>query len=263
MRRRLAWVVLAALSTGGCGEPEPGASSLPEADRVRPREAAEPGTAAPPAPPLAAGGEGPPLVVFLGDSLTAGLGLGEDQAYPAVVAERLEEAGVPVRVVNAGVSGDTSAGGLRRLSWVLRQAPAVVVVGLGANDGLRGLALEETDRNLREIVRRARETGAEVVLLGMRIPPNYGPEYAEAFAALYPRIAGDLAVPFVPFLLEGVGGEPELNLPDGMHPNARGHERLAANVLPPLHAALTETAGSGLENARHGGRTLRPEPGDQ
>jgi acyl-CoA thioesterase-1 len=116
----------------------------------------------------------------------------------------------------------------------------VVVVGLGANDGLRGLPLAETERNLREIVRRARQAGARVVLLGMRLPPNYGPEYAEGFAAMYPRIARELDVPFVPFLLAGVGGDPDLNLPDGIHPNAEGQRRVAENVVPVLRQVLAE-----------------------
>ena len=185
-----------------------------------------------------------PLVVFLGDSLTAGLGLAEEQAFPALVRERLVEEGVPVRVVNAGVSGDTSAGGLRRLEWVLRQKPDVVVVGLGANDGLRGLSLEATEANLEDIVRRAKGAGARVVVLGMRIPPNYGPEYAAGFEGIYSRVARELGVPLVPFLLEGVGGEAELNLGDGIHPNAEGHRRVAENVLPLVRAALAETAAA-------------------
>lgn len=234
---------------GACRGPaeEEDASSLPERDG----SVAERRLGAPPASgsleqrDAVGEAEEAPLVVFLGDSLTAGLGLGEDQAFPAVVRERLAAEGVRVRVVNAGVSGDTSAGGLRRLSWVLRQGPAVVVVGLGANDGLRGVELAETERNLREIVRRARETGAQVVLLGMRIPPNYGPDYAVPFAAIYPRLAAEMEVPLVVFLLEGVGGDPDLNLPDGIHPNAEGHERVADNVVPVLREVLTGTDASG------------------
>ncbi|HVF62288.1 MAG TPA: arylesterase [Thermoanaerobaculia bacterium] len=186
-----------------------------------------------------------PLVVFLGDSLTAGLGLAEEQAFPALIRERLVEEGISVRVVNAGVSGDTSAGGVRRLEWVLGQKPDVVVVGLGANDGLRGLSLESTEANLQDIVRRAKGAGARVVVLGMRIPPNYGPEYAAGFEGIYPRVARELGVPLVPFLLEGVGGEAELNLGDGIHPNAVGHRRVAENVLPLVREALAETAAAG------------------
>jgi acyl-CoA thioesterase I len=190
-----------------------------------------------PAPAAPTRSEGP-LVVFLGDSLTAGLGLAEEQAFPALVAQQLREAGTPIRMVNAGVSGDTSAGGLRRLPWLLRQRPDVLVVGLGANDGLRGLPLAEVEANLREIVRLSGEAGARVLLLGMRIPPNYGGDYAGGFAAVYERVAEDLDVPLVPFLLEGVGGDPDLNLPDGLHPNPEGQERVAGNVLPYLREVL-------------------------
>jgi len=185
-----------------------------------------------------------PTVVFLGDSLTAGLGLAEEEAFPALVATELARRGLPLRAVNAGVSGDTSAGGLARLDWLLGQSPAVLVVGLGANDGLRGLSLERTEENLRAIVTRARGAGAEVLLLGMKLPPNYGPEYTERFEALYPRLAGELGVPLVPFLLEGVAAEPELNLPDGIHPNAEGQRLVAGNVLPALEPLVREAASA-------------------
>lgn len=178
------------------------------------------------------------MVAFLGDSLTAGLGLPEDQAYPSVLGRRLEVTGTPVRVLNAGVSGDTTAGGLARLDWLLKQKPDILVVGLGANDGLRGLDLAQTEANLREIVRRAKTSGAQVLVLGMRIPPNYGPEYTERFEEIYPEIAEDLDVPLVPFLLEGVGGVAELNQSDGLHPTAEGQERVAATVEPYLTEML-------------------------
>jgi acyl-CoA thioesterase-1 len=223
MLRAIATVFLA-LSAAGCGS-----SPLP------PEPAANP-VAAPATVP-----DDGPLVVFLGDSLTAGFGLAEDEAFPSVVARRLLDDGVNIRVVNAGVSGDTTAGGLRRIGWVLRQEPAIVVVGLGGNDALRGQPLEETEANLRQIVATARGAGAALLLLGMRIPTNYGPDYAEGFADLYPRIADDLDVPLVPFLLEGVGGIPALNLPDGIHPNADGHRKVAANVIPALRRLVEGT----------------------
>jgi acyl-CoA thioesterase-1 len=185
-----------------------------------------------------------PLVVFLGDSLTAGLGVNENQAYPALVAERLAAAGHPVRLLNAGVSGDTSAGGVRRLNWLMAQHPDVVVVALGSNDGLRGLPLEQTESNLRQIVTRVREAGGRVLLLGNRVPPNYGPEYAPQFAAIFPRIAKELGVPLVPFLLEGVGGRPELNQGDGIHPTAEGHRILAQTVFPELDALVAKLASA-------------------
>ncbi|MDX1643348.1 MAG: arylesterase [Thermoanaerobaculia bacterium] len=187
----------------------------------------------------AATAEEPPRVLFLGDSLTAGYGLGEEQAFPALVAEAMAEAGRPIEAVNAGVSGDTTAGGLARLEWLLRLEPDVVVVGLGGNDGLRGLDPEMTEANLRRIVEKAKASGAAVVLLGMRMPPNYG-EYAERFAALYPRLAAELEVALVPFLLEGVGGDPSLNLPDGIHPNPEGQRRLAETVEPVLASVLRD-----------------------
>ena len=188
----------------------------------------------------ASGSAGAPLVVFLGDSLTAGLGVAESEAFPAVATARLLAEGRRVRMLNAGVSGDTSAGGLRRLEWLLAQRPDLVVVCLGANDGLRGLPLEQTEQNLRRIVARARGAGAAVLLIGMLVPPNYGPEYAPAFAALYPRIAKELDVPLVPFLLEAVGGRPELNQADGMHPTADGHRLMANTVYPALRKIVDE-----------------------
>ncbi len=204
---------------------------------------ARPGVASPsasvPAAPVPADA---PLVVFLGDSLTAGLGLPVDQAFPAVVAAELAKKGRPIRAVNAGVSGDTTAGGLRRAEWVLSQRPDVVVLALGANDGLRGLPLEETERNLRGIVARAREAGADVLLCGMLIPTSYGPEYQEGFGRLFGRVAKAEGIALVPFLLEGVAGERDLNLEDGIHPNPEGQRILAANVLPHLEPLLRPAA---------------------
>jgi acyl-CoA thioesterase I len=195
----------------------------------------------PPAPvPQATPVVDEPLVVFLGDSLTAGYGLGGEQAYPALVEKRLEEEGIPVHVLNAGVSGDTTAGGLSRLDWLLSQKPEVVVVGLGGNDGLRGLPLEQADHNLREIVRRSKAAGARVLLLGMQIPPNYGPEYAQGFSEMYPSIAKEMDVPLVPFLLEGVGGVADLNQADGIHPTAEGQEKVAELVTPYVAEVLSD-----------------------
>jgi len=182
----------------------------------------------PPPPPAPAG----PLVVFLGDSLTAGYGLPAAQAYPTLVEARLKEMGVAARVLNAGISGDTTAGGLGRLDWLLAQKPAVVVIALGGNDGLRGLPVEMSERNLREMIARCREAGARVLLAGMMMPPSYGPEYTEAFRAMYPELAKETGVTLMPFLLEGVAADPALNQADGIHPNARGQEIVAGNVAP-------------------------------
>jgi len=185
-----------------------------------------------------------PRVVFLGDSLTAGYGVDADQAFPALIGEALRKEGTPIDVVNAGQSGDTTAGGLRRVEWVLKQKPDIVVVGLGGNDAMRGQDLASSEQNLREIVAKSRGAGAEVVLLGMLIPPNYGPEYTAKFKEIYPRVAKEMNVALVPFLLKGVGGDPKLNQPDGIHPTAEGHERVAANVLPTLRELLKRRAST-------------------
>jgi len=179
-----------------------------------------------------------PLVVFLGDSLSAGYGLPARDSFPAIVERKLAERGTPIRVVNAGVSGDTTAGGLSRLPWLLQQKPDVVVVELGGNDGLRGQPPEAIERNLRAIVEKAKSAGAKVILLGMAMPPSYGASYARRFREIYPRVARDLEVPLVEGFLEGVGGVSALNLADGIHPTAEGHERLADNVVPALVSEL-------------------------
>ncbi|MCP4659226.1 MAG: arylesterase [bacterium] len=219
-------------------DPAPAAGTPADSQRSAPRPAAEE--------------DDRPLVVFLGDSLTAGLGLGEEQAFPARIAESLHAEGTPVRVVNAGVSGDTTAGGLRRLDWLLRQEPDVLVVGLGANDGLRALALEATEDNLRQIISRTRSTGTRVLLAGMQVPPNYGPDYATGFAEIFPRLAEELRVPLIPFLLEGVAAVPELNQADGIHPNVAGQRRVAETVLAPLRLLVAEVAARDRAPAENG-----------
>jgi len=179
-----------------------------------------------------------PLVIFLGDSVAAGLHLPGSDAFPAVVQRDLFAAGVPFRLVNAGISGGTTAGGLSRLDWLLRQKPAVVVVELGANDGFRGTPLETVEDNLRRILRGVQDAGAVPLLLGIRLPPNYGRDYVEGFDDLYPRLAEELSIPFVPFFMEGVAGRITMNLPDGIHPTAEGHRRLAKNLAPELRKLL-------------------------
>jgi len=179
-----------------------------------------------------------PLVIFLGDSLTAGYGLPADRAFPSLVADSLRSQGTPVRMVNAGVSGDTTTGALGRLDWLLDQKPDLLVVGLGANDALRGQPVARIEANLLTIVRRGRAAGARVLLLGMKIPTNFGPEYSSEFAAMYGRVASREKVPLVPFLLEGVGGRVELNLDDGIHPNEHGQRIVASNVFPYVLRAL-------------------------
>ncbi|HSN57723.1 MAG TPA: arylesterase [Candidatus Sulfomarinibacteraceae bacterium] len=177
-------------------------------------------------------------VVVLGDSLAAGLGLPEAEAFPAVVESALRELGHNVEVVNAGVSGDTTAGGLSRLDWVLQRPTDVLVVELGGNDALRGQPLENTEANLREIVRRGRGAGATVVLLGMDVPTNYGPDYAADFAELYPRVAAEEDAVLVPGFVREVGSDSLLLQPDGLHPTAEGQRRLAETLLPALLEVL-------------------------
>jgi acyl-CoA thioesterase-1 len=178
------------------------------------------------------------VVVALGDSLTAGFGVALEEAWPALIEARLRREGLAYRVVNAGVSGDTSAGALRRVSWVLRSHPAVAIVALGANDGLRGQSPAALSANLREIVAQLRAGGARVLLAGMRLPPNYGEDLARAFAQVYPDVAKRQGVALMPFLLEGVAADPQLNLPDGIHPNAAGHRVIAERVWAHLRPLL-------------------------
>jgi acyl-CoA thioesterase I len=178
------------------------------------------------------------VIVALGDSLTAGLGVARDEAYPALLEARLRRDGHDYRVVNAGVSGDTSAGARRRVDWVLRSKPEVVIVALGANDGLRGLPVEELRGNLEAIVRRLQAAGVRVLLAGMRVPPNYGDDYARAFTAVFPAVARRTGVPLAPFLLEGVAGQAGLNQADGVHPTAEGQRLIADTLWPHLQRLL-------------------------
>ena len=189
--------------------------------------------------------EEPKTMVCVGDSLTAGLGLDPDEAYPALLQKKIDAAGLRWHVVNAGLSGDTTAGGLRRLDWILRQKVDLFVIALGANDGLRGIAPDVTQGNLKKIIEhiRARAPAAAIVLAGMKVPPNLGPEYTQKFAAIFPTLAKECDVALIPFLLEGVGGHPELNQADSIHPTAEGQKKVAENVwavvaplLPPATA---------------------------
>jgi acyl-CoA thioesterase-1 len=183
-------------------------------------------------------GAGERVIVALGDSLTAGFGVAPEEAWPAVVDGRLRREGYPYRVVNAGVSGDTTAGGLRRVDWVLRNRPEVAVVALGANDGLRGLGTDAMQANLLAIVERLRGAGARVLVAGMQVPPNYGAAYSRAFRNVFPEIARRTGSALMPFLLDGVAADPRLNLADGIHPNAAGHRAIAEHVWPHLVALL-------------------------
>jgi acyl-CoA thioesterase-1 len=186
------------------------------------------------APPGSAPADEAPVIVAFGDSLTAGFGVVPEAAWPALLQERLAREGYPYRVVNAGVSGDTTAGAVRRVGWVLRARPEIVVVALGANDGLRGQPVTAMRANLAEIVSRLQAAGARVLLAGMRLPPNYGAEYSQAFGQSFADVARRANVPLMPFLLDGVAADPRLNQADGIHPNVEGHRRVAERVWPYL-----------------------------
>jgi len=184
----------------------------------------------------------PKTVVFFGDSLTYGLGLEDPatQAYPALIGQKIAAAHLPWQIVNAGLSGDTTAAGLRRIAWVLRRPIDLFVLALGANDGLRGIDPAITRDNLRGIIARvrARDPEATIVLAGMRMPPSMGADYAAAYAAVFPQVAREERVVLIPFLLEDVAGRPELNGPDNVHPNAAGHRLVAATVWQVLRPLL-------------------------
>jgi acyl-CoA thioesterase-1 len=183
-------------------------------------------------------------IVALGDSLTAGYGLDPSQSYPALLQERIDRGGYGFEVVNMGVSGDTSAGGLRRLDWALEGDVRILILALGANDGLRGLAPAALEANLAAMIDRAKERGATVLLCGMEAPPNFGLSHTRAFREVFRTVAREKRVEFLPFLLEGVAGVPSLNLPDGVHPNAEGARRVADLVWQRLEPMLKTAARS-------------------
>lgn len=185
-------------------------------------------------------------VLFLGTSLTAGYGLDDpDEAFPGLLQELIDSAGLPFRARNAGVSGDTSAGGLARLDWLLRSPIEVLVLELGANDGLRGQDPEDLERNLTRIIQRVRAAnpGVRVILAGMEAPPNLGERYVTRFRDVFPRVAQAENAVLIPFLLEGVAGEPSLNQPDGIHPTEQGHRLVARHVWRTLEPLLREVGG--------------------
>ena len=181
-----------------------------------------------------------PVVVTFGDSLTAGQRVGRSETYPALLQREFDQGDKGFRVVNEGISGDTTAVALSRIDAAIAHQPAWVIVALGANDGLRGLPLDAMEHNLREIIRRFRQAGARVVLAGMKLPRNYGPEYVRDFDGIYPRLAEELGLPFIPFLLENVAMVPELNNSDGIHPNAAGNRIIARQVASALDEFLDE-----------------------
>jgi len=191
-------------------------------------------------PEEVAGDEDEIVVMMLGDSITAGYGIGEDNAFPALLQTRVDSLGWDVRIINAGLSGETSAGGLRRIDWLLRERIDVLLIELGGNDGLRGTAPEVTRQNLQGIIDQARERYPDVTLIlaGMQVPPNLGAAYTTEFRDLFPDLARENETALIPFILEGVGGVPRLNLPDGIHPTAEGHAILAETVWDTLEPIL-------------------------
>ena len=183
---------------------------------------------------------GAKVILFYGDSLTAGYGIKLEEAFPALIQERIDSLGLNYTVINSGVSGETTSGGLNRLNWVLKQKVDVFVLELGANDGLRGIPLDETQQNLQAIIDLVRDKNADtqIILAGMQIPPNMGPEYTKEFRSIFPELAQKNEIPLIPFLLEGVAGNPELNLEDGIHPTSEGHQILSKNVWAVLKVVL-------------------------
>lgn len=240
---RLASCLAVAVTLVACGSPE--GTSERRRDRAptgatssRPSVATDP----------AAGDRGDPRIVVLGDSLTAGLGLPAEAAYPAVLQRRLDAKGLKFQVVNAGNSGDTSAAGLSRLDWALEGDVRVLIVALGGNDGLRGLPVSQLRDNLARIIQRAQARGVTIVLAGMEAPPNWGDEYTRGFHDVYPSLAKQYRVALVPFLLEGVAGVDRLNQRDGIHPTAEGDRMVADTVWkvlqPVVDAGAARAAGN-------------------
>jgi len=186
--------------------------------------------------------EEPTRLLILGDSLSAGLGLPEDQSFPSRLGAALEAKGHTVTIINAGVSGDTSAGGRARLEWVLADNPDAVILALGANDGLRGIDPAETRKNLAAILDTLREQGLPVLILGMLAPPNLGKDYGEDFNAIYPKLAEEYQALLYPFMLEGVAANPALNQTDGIHPNEAGVAVIVENIAPLAEQLLERVA---------------------
>lgn len=193
----------------------------------------------------------PKTVLVLGDSIAAGYGLDLEEAFPALLQEKIEQAGLNYKVVNAGLSGDTTAGGLRRISWLLRQPVDVLLLELGGNDGLRGIDPDETAKNLQGIVDkvRAKNPNTLIVIAGMQMPENMGKDYAERFREVFPEIAQKNRATLIPFLLEGVGGKADLNQADRIHPTAEGHRMIAKTIWKVLQPVLNGTAREAVKES--------------
>ena len=178
------------------------------------------------------------VIIAVGDSLTAGLGVAEKDAYPAVLEKKLQQNGYNWQVINAGISGETSSGALSRINWIITRNPDIVILETGANDGMRGIPPGVVRENISQAARLLKEADIEVVLAGMQMLQNLGPAYTKKFAAVYPEVAENQDVLLIPFLLEDVGGNPDLTLPDGIHPNPEGHRIVARNVYPHVVEAI-------------------------
>lgn len=181
-------------------------------------------------------------ILFFGNSLTAGMGIDPNNAFPALIQERLDSLDLNYETVNAGLSGETTASGKNRVGWVLNQKVSIFVLELGANDGLRGIPLEETERNLQDIIDtvRTNDPNTLIILAGMQIPPNMGPEYSERFKNIFPQLANKNGLLLIPFLLEEVAGIPDLNQADGIHPTEEGHRIIAETIWPTIHKAIMQ-----------------------
>ena len=179
-------------------------------------------------------------ILIFGDSITAGYGIDSQQAFPALIQERIDSLEMAYKVINGGLSGETSAGGLRRIDWVLQRPVDIMILELGGNDGLRGIDLTSTKQNLQQIIDKASGKNPDmiIILAGMQVPPNLGTDYTKEFANIYPDLARENNLPLIPFILEKVGGRPELNLPDGIHPTAEGHKLVAETVWETLYPII-------------------------
>jgi acyl-CoA thioesterase-1 len=235
MRNATVFILLLGASLGwGCGgtaEEREASASTPAVSAERPAARSAPKASR-------------PRVVVLGDSLTAGLGLPETEAYPALLQQKIDAAGYPFQVVNAGVSGDTTAGGLRRLDWSLEGDVRVLILALGANDGLRGLPVSQMKANMDRVITAAKARGITVILAGMEAPPNYGPEYTAGFRNVYRDLAREHDLVLIPFLLDRVAGISSLNQGDGIHPNRQGAAIMADTVWNALRPVLEKASTS-------------------
>lgn len=222
-------VVVLALGMAGCAKRQ-------QADRSKSAPATP--AAAPAVAKPSVDRTGWPVIVAFGDSLTAGQGVPYERSYPAQLQSELDQRGYKYKVVNAGISGDTTAGGLNRVETILRHKPAIVILELGANDGLQGKSVEEMRKNLTKVIERLQKEGITVVLAGMQIPPNYGKDYTESFQQSFVELANRYQTHLIPFFLDGVAAKPNLNLPDGIHPTGDGYVYVVRNVLAVLEPLL-------------------------